>query len=407
VPPPKEKGAQVAERIAAAQVHVAEALSYRRVMVGGKAAPRRAITPIAIVAFCGHYFNPWSAKSIKPRIRAQARPVPGTWMWPEGNLETRPSAEIEAVVIRWLDAHSKKSGRALTNMLSKSEHLRYLGSAPDEYWSGSLLRRGLAQHLAEVPDWTANGIVIEGFERGEVGWAIWRGQLGFAGRDAILDVRFSFVLTLEDGVWRIVQVHCSMGQPNLAFSGIEHNAFSELIEAAKTGNERIGGEGAGVIMFTDIANSTEIANAVGDREWAMAIGKHFDLQASAISKHDGVLVKTLGDGSMSSFGAAGGALRAAMAIQAAASAISDDLQLKLRIGIHAGDLIRTDDDFYGTVVNKASRITGLAQPNEILVSDVARAMAGESSEFKFGDPIRVALRGIEGQHTVSDLRWIR
>jgi len=196
-----------------------------------------------------------------------------------------------------------------------------------------------------------------------------------------------------------------MAQPNLQFSGIEHNAFSELIEAAKIGNENIGGEGAAVIMFTDVANSTEIANAVGDPNWAMAIGRQLDLQASAISKHEGALVKTLGDGSMSSFGAASNALRAAMAIQSAAAKSNDEPQLKLRVGIHAGDLIRTESDFFGTVVNKASRITALAQPNEILVSDLARAMAGERAEFQFGDSVSVALRGIEGRHSISDLQW--
>jgi len=318
---------------------------------------------------------------------------------------TKPSPEIEAIVGRWLAAHSGKSGRQLTNMLSSSEHLRYLGSAPDEYWSGSLLRRGLANHLAEVPDWTASGVLVEGFERGEVGWAIWQGQLSFAGRYTVLDVRFSFVLTLDEGVWRLVQVHCSMAQPNLEFSGIEHNAFAELIEAAKIGNESFGGEGAAVIMFTDVANSTEIANAVGDRDWAVAMGRQLDLRASAISTHEGALVKTLGDGSMASFGAASNALRAAVAIQTAAAESNDGPKLKLRVGIHAGDLIKTEGDFFGTVVNKASRITGLAQPNEILVSDVARAMTGERGEFQFGDPVSVALRGIEGRHTISDLRW--
>ncbi len=321
-------------------------------------------------------------------------------------MVTKPSPEIEAVVGRWLSAHSGKEGRSLTNILSTSEHLRYLGSAPEEYWAGSLLRRGLAHHLAEVPDWTASGAVVEGFERGDVGWAIWRGQLAFAGRDAVLDVRFSFVLTLEEGVWRIIQVHCSMAHPNLEFSGVNHNAFAELIEAAKTGYQHVGGEGAAVIMFTDVANSTEIANAVGDRDWAIAIGRHLDLQSSAISKQDGKLVKTLGDGSMSSFMAASGAMRAAIAIQSAVSADNQEPKLKIRVGIHAGDLIQADGDFFGTVVNKASRITGLAKPCEILVSDVARAMAGERGEFKFGDPVSVALRGIEGRHAVSDLRWM-
>jgi adenylate cyclase len=229
--------------------------------------------------------------------------------------------------------------------------------------------------------------------------------VSFDGRDTVLDVRFSFILTLDEAVWRLVQVHCSMAQPNLEFSGIEHNAFAELIEAAKTGYESFGGEGVAVIMFTDVTNSTEIANAVGDRHWAMAIGRQLDLQASTISKHGGALVKTLDDGSMSSFGAASGAMRAAIAIQSAAAESNEEPTLKVRVGIHAGDLIRADGDFFGTVANKASRITGLAQPNEILVSDVARAMAGEHEEFEFGDPVSAALRGIERRHTISDLHW--
>jgi class 3 adenylate cyclase len=68
-------------------------------------------------------------------------------------------------------------------------------------------------------------------------------------------------------------------------------------------------------------------------------------------------------------------------------------------------VVQTGGDFFGTVVNKASRITALAQPNEVLVSDVARAMTGERSEFAFGDPLIVALRGIEGLHSISNLKW--
>ncbi len=68
---------------------------------------------------------------------------------------TKPSPEIEAVVRRWLEVHRDNESRPLINVLSTSEHLRYMGTAPDEFWGGSLLRRGLAQHVLEVPDWTA------------------------------------------------------------------------------------------------------------------------------------------------------------------------------------------------------------------------------------------------------------
>jgi len=324
---------------------------------------------------------------------------------PEG-AGIHPSAEIEAVVLRWIEAHSCKKDGPLINMLSKSDHVRFLGSAPDEHWAGSLLRRGLAQHVSEVPDWTASGTSVEAFECGNVGWAIWRGQVNFAGREAIQDVRFSFVLTLDDGDWRLVQVHCSIAQPNEEFSGAIHNAFSDLIELAKLEHvSSFGEEGAAAIMFTDVANSTEIANAVGDRKWAVAIGKQLELQALVISNHEGKLVKTLGDGAMASFSSAGAAIRAAKEIQSTAYTNRTDPILKLRVGVHAGDVIRTKDDFFGTVVNKTARIAALAEPNEILVSDAARAMAGENEEFKFSDSVSVALRGIAGTHTIASPNW--
>ena len=319
---------------------------------------------------------------------------------------TKRSIEIEAVVHRWIDAHRNKKGRSLTNMFSNSEHLRVLGSAPGEYWSGSLLRRGYANHVAEISEWIGRNTLIEGFERGDVGWAVWQANVTFNGHDEEQDVRFSFVLTLDDGLWRVVQVHCSIARSNMASQGFEHHAFANLIEAAKAGHERIEGEGTAVIMFTDVANSTQIAHAVGDRKWAVTIGRLLDLKALEISDHDGSLVKTLGDGSMSSFRGATGAMRAAIAIQSAAAKIEDDPKLEIRIGIHAGDVVQTEDDFYGTVVNKAARLAALAKPSEILVSDVVRAMAGERTDFEFSDPIGVALRGIEGRHLISSLAWI-
>ena len=79
-------------------------------------------------------------------------------------------------------------------------------------------------------------------------------------------------------------------------------------------------------MFTDVANSTEIANAIGD---------HLDLQAAIIAEQEGILVKTLGDGSMSGFDSASSALRAAIKTQTASAEVDSDSNLKLRIGIHA------------------------------------------------------------------------
>tara|TARA_Y100000588_G_scaffold71144_1_gene73060 strand:+ start:874 stop:1164 length:291 start_codon:yes stop_codon:yes gene_type:complete len=84
------------------------------------------------------------------------------------------------------------------------------------------------------------------------------------------------------------------------------------------------------------ANSTEIASVIGG---------YLDLQAAIIAEQEGVLVKTLGDGSMSSFGSASSALRAAIKTQTASAEVDSDSNLKLRICIHAGDVIQTEAIF--------------------------------------------------------------
>ena len=81
----------------------------------------------------------------------------------------------------------------------------------------------------------------------------------------------------------------------------------------------------------------------------------------------------------------------------------DTLVLKVRIGIHTGDIIQSNGDFFGTVVNKAARIASSASPGQILVSDATRSMVEGSVEFTFESPITVALRGIEGNHSISTL----
>ena len=79
-------------------------------------------------------------------------------------------------------------------------------------------------------------------------------------------------------------------------------------------------------------------------------------------------------------------------------------KLEVRIGIHAGDVIQSKGEFFGKVVNKAARIASLAKPGEILVSDVACAMVSSRSDFRFAEPVTVALRGLEGRHSITSVR---
>ena len=114
---------------------------------------------------------------------------------------------------------------------------------------------------------------------------------------------------------------------------------------------------------------------------------------------------SLGDGTMSTFSSTRAAMTAANSIQEQISSQQDEPKLQVRIGINTGDVVQAGDDFFGTVVNKAARIAGIAGAGEIRISDATRIMVGGASEFQFSDPANVALKGLEGDHQLYRLDW--
>jgi class 3 adenylate cyclase len=108
---------------------------------------------------------------------------------------------------------------------------------------------------------------------------------------------------------------------------------------------------------------------------------------------------------MLAFASAEDALRCAAEIQRAlVQAPSDGHRLRVRIGLHTGEPIREEDDFYGKSVILAARIAAEARGGEILVSRLVRELT-ERSGFSFTDPTDVELKGLSGMHSLSAVRW--
>lgn len=317
----------------------------------------------------------------------------------------RPSPEIAAVVRRWNAAVRDRKASVLANMMSASEHLRYQGSDDGEFWQGAVFRQGFADHVGEIPGFDFEESVLEAFECGEVGWANCHATLRFHGTGNRVPHRFTFVLVLEEGQWRFVQWHVSNPTPNIDKIGIEHRALNALVEAAREGFRLDQREGLASVMFTDIAGSSELAAALGDRLWGGVIADHLALARETIGAQGGTLVKSLGDGTMSTFPSARAALLAARALQTRNAARSGEPALRLRIGLHSGEVIRAQDDFFGTVVNMAARIAALAGPGEIWLSETTRLICGDAAGLRFGPRREIALRGFDGTHKVSALDW--
>jgi len=160
--------------------------------------------------------------------------------------------------------------------------------------------------------------------------------------------------------------------------------------------------GTAVILFTDIVSSTELTERMGDAAFRDASRALDTGLREAIRDAGGVAIdgKLLGDGVLATFPSAAQAIdgaRRCLALSAAS-------ELGLHIGLHAGDVIREEGNVYGGAVNIASRICGLCEPGEVLVSDTVRSLARTSAGVTFEDRGEHALKGVADPQRVYAVR---
>lgn len=161
----------------------------------------------------------------------------------------------------------------------------------------------------------------------------------------------------------------------------------------------------GTVLFTDLVGSTALIDMFGeDGAHALRV-RHFELLRDAVAKHGGREVKGLGDGLMVVFARPGAALDCAVSMQR--NVAEDGDGLGLRVGVHAGPLLREDNDFHGTTVIVAARLCDRAQSGQIVISDHARAAAEDEGVGSHRTELlgALALKGIADPVTAHELHW--
>jgi class 3 adenylate cyclase len=143
------------------------------------------------------------------------------------------------------------------------------------------------------------------------------------------------------------------------------------------------------VLFTDLVDSTRRAAESGDRAWASVLERHLSSTRAAVDVHGGETIKTTGDGVLALFTGPAQGVRCAERVVADAR----DLGLDVRIGLHTGEVERTDDDVAGLAVHLAARTMGVAGGGEILVSRTVRDLV-IGSELTFSDRGEHELKGI-------------
>lgn len=319
----------------------------------------------------------------------------------------RPSPEILAIARRWIEAVPNRRPNDLRNLMTKAEHLLFFGTGEDEVWSGQAVRDGVGAFFGVIPPVTQHDEhFAEAYENGDTGWACLTHEIAFEpAPDTSFLVRTTLIFTLEDGAWKVVHRHGSVPVPNADFTGAEQTAIADLVAAAKDGIALDQTEGLASIMFTDIVGSSVLASTLGNRAWSTIISAHFGRIRDIVEQHEGQFVKSLGDGTMSSFASARASLNAARTIQSALDQDEGEPQLSVRIGIHTGEVMQAHDDFFGTVVNKAARIAAKAHAREIRVSDTTRLIVRNTRDLVFTNARDFDLKGLDGRHSTYLLEW--
>jgi class 3 adenylate cyclase len=162
-------------------------------------------------------------------------------------------------------------------------------------------------------------------------------------------------------------------------------------------------DGTVTILFSDIEASTALNERLGDVRWLELLRAHHAIVREQVHDHGGFEVKAQGDGFMIAFPSARRAVQCARAIRRAIdSQLGDhaDGPIRLRIGLHTGEAIREEADFYGKNIVLAARIADRARGGEILASSVVKQLTESAGDLRFENERELELDGLAGTHTV-------
>ena len=143
------------------------------------------------------------------------------------------------------------------------------------------------------------------------------------------------------------------------------------------------------LLFTDIVGSTAQQRERGDRVWRGVLEAHEASTRRLVEQFGGRVVEVEGDGLMAEFPVAGESLRAARAIVAAAR----DQGIRIRAGLHAGEVHEAGGRLFGICISIAARVAAQAGADEVLATELVQGLV-EGSDFGFTPRGEFELKGV-------------
>jgi class 3 adenylate cyclase len=159
--------------------------------------------------------------------------------------------------------------------------------------------------------------------------------------------------------------------------------------------ETIGERILATLLFSDIVASTATLERLGDHAWAQLLQEHNARIRAAIDRHRGREIDAAGDGFLALFDGAARAVHAAALMDPAVA----DLGVRVRVGIHTGEVEIGGGRARGVAVHAAARVAALAGPGEVLVSGTTRDLL-DGSGLSFEARGEHELKGLSGARPI-------
>ena len=183
------------------------------------------------------------------------------------------------------------------------------------------------------------------------------------------------------------------------------DTLAQLTGSRSTVPKRGRARAARAFVFTDIVDSTRLAELLGDDAWDRLLRWHDETLRMLVAEHGGEEVKRTGDGFFLAFDNADRAIASAIAIQRrlAEQGQAQGFSPSVRIGVHWAEATRSGLDYIGAGVNQAARIGSIAVGAEILVS--AATLAVSRGTYAEKERRSVELKGISTPVEVAAIDW--
>jgi pimeloyl-ACP methyl ester carboxylesterase len=155
------------------------------------------------------------------------------------------------------------------------------------------------------------------------------------------------------------------------------------------------------VLFTDIVDSTSRASKLGDVSWRKLLQAHDATVRREIARFRGTEVKSTGDGFLVLFDGPARAIHCAQAITEGMV----PLGIKVRAGLHTGEVERTQTDVLGIAVHIAARVMDTANAGEVMISRTMKDLVAGSG-IKFDDAGEHSLKGLEEKWQLYKVREV-